>query len=67
MKIHLSQFAGFCDGVKRAYEMIMALDISKAKKPIYILGSLAHNADVVREIKKKGISKIDLEDFFPVF
>ncbi len=63
MKIHLSQFAGFCDGVRRAYEMIMALDISKAKKPIYILGSLAHNADVVREINKKGIFKIDLEDF----
>ena len=63
MKIHLSQFAGFCDGVRRAYEMISALDISKAKKPIYILGSLAHNADVVREIHKKGIFKIGLEDF----
>jgi len=63
MKIHLSQFAGFCDGVRRAYEMISALDIAQAKKPIYILGSLAHNADVVREIHKKGIFKIDLEDF----
>lgn len=63
MKIHLSQFAGFCDGVRRAYEMINTLDISKAKKPIFILGSLAHNADVVREIHKKGIFKIDLEYF----
>lgn len=63
MKIYLSQFAGFCDGVRRAYEIISTLDISKAKKPIYILGSLAHNADVVREIHKKGIFKIDLADF----
>jgi len=63
MKIHLSQFAGFCDGVRRAYEMINALDISKVKKPIFILGSLAHNADVVREINKKGIFKIDLVNF----
>ena len=64
MKIYLSQFAGFCDGVRRAYEMIVALDISKAKKPIYILGSLAHNAEVVRKIEEKGITKIDLEKFF---
>ncbi|MFZ2975208.1 MAG: 4-hydroxy-3-methylbut-2-enyl diphosphate reductase [Candidatus Moraniibacteriota bacterium] len=63
MKIYLSQFAGFCDGVRRAYEMISMLDIARAKKPIYILGSLAHNADVVKEIRKKGISRIDLEDF----
>ena len=63
MEIHLSQFAGFCDGVKRAYEMIIALDITRAKKPIYILGSLAHNADVVKKIHDKGIFKIDLADF----
>lgn len=63
MKIYLSQFAGFCDGVRRAYEMISTLDISKAKLPIYILGSLAHNAEVVRKIQKKGINKISLEDF----
>ncbi|MDO9231001.1 MAG: 4-hydroxy-3-methylbut-2-enyl diphosphate reductase [bacterium] len=63
MKIHLSQFAGFCDGVRRAYEIISTLDISKAKKPIYILGSLAHNADVVKKIEEKGIAKISLEDF----
>lgn len=66
MKIHLSQFAGFCDGVRRAYEMIRDLDISKAKKPIYILGSLAHNADVVRKIEEKGIDKISLENFLKV-
>jgi len=66
MRIHLSQFAGFCDGVRRAYEMISALDITRAKKPIFILGSLAHNADVVRKIEGKGIDKISLEDFLKV-
>jgi 4-hydroxy-3-methylbut-2-enyl diphosphate reductase len=63
MKITLSKFAGFCDGVRRAYEMVSTLNITRAKKPIYILGSLAHNADVVREIEKKGISKISLDAF----
>lgn len=64
MKIQLSQFAGFCNGVRRAYEMISMLDISKAKKPIYILGSLAHNSDVAKKIEEKGIIKIDQEYFF---
>ncbi|HRY82880.1 MAG TPA: 4-hydroxy-3-methylbut-2-enyl diphosphate reductase [Candidatus Moranbacteria bacterium] len=59
MKINLSQFAGFCSGVERAYEIVSALDISKVKKPIYILGSLVHNPEVIRRVEKKGIKKID--------
>jgi (E)-4-hydroxy-3-methyl-but-2-enyl pyrophosphate reductase len=63
MEIYLSQFAGFCDGVKRAYEMVASLDLARTKKPIYILGSLVHNPDVIRKIEEKGIKKIDLETF----
>jgi len=63
MKIYLSQTAGFCDGVKRAYEMIAALDMKKAKKPVRILGNLVHNPDVVNKIGEKGISKINWEEF----
>ncbi|MFA5777122.1 MAG: 4-hydroxy-3-methylbut-2-enyl diphosphate reductase [Parcubacteria group bacterium] len=62
MKITLSQYAGFCDGVKRAYDI--ALKISKdkkVKKPIFVLGSLVHNNDVVRKIEKMGIGKISFD------
>lgn len=63
MKITLSQFAGFCDGVKRAYEMVSSLDVSKMKKPVCILGSLVHNPDVIKKVEKKGIRKIDYKKF----
>jgi len=63
MKIILSQFAGFCDGVRRAFETVSNLDLESVKKPIYVLGSLVHNQDVVRKIEEKGIRKIDLEKF----
>lgn len=60
----MSRYAGFCDGVKRAYEMVSRLDISKVKKPVFILGSLVHNPEVNRKIEEKGIRKIDRETFF---
>lgn len=63
MEIYLSQTAGFCDGVKRAYEMIEGLDMARAKKPVRILGDLVHNPDVVKKIEEKGILKISREDF----
>ncbi|MFA7209479.1 MAG: 4-hydroxy-3-methylbut-2-enyl diphosphate reductase [Parcubacteria group bacterium] len=63
MKITLSQFAGFCDGVRRAFEIVDNLESDKVKKPVYVLGSLVHNQDVVRKIEEKGIRKIDLETF----
>jgi (E)-4-hydroxy-3-methyl-but-2-enyl pyrophosphate reductase len=64
MRITLSQFAGFCDGVKRAYEMVMDLDISRAKKPVFVLGALVHNPEVIKKIEEKGIRKIGRTDFF---
>lgn len=63
MKITLSQFAGFCDGVRRAFEIVSDLDVSKLKQPVFVLGSLVHNSDVVQKIEEKGIRKIDLETF----
>jgi 4-hydroxy-3-methylbut-2-enyl diphosphate reductase len=75
MQITLSQFAGFCDGVKRAFETVNALATEnpseetfeyqgkKKKKPVFVLGSLVHNQDVVGKIEEKGISKISMERF----
>jgi 4-hydroxy-3-methylbut-2-enyl diphosphate reductase len=64
MKITLSQYAGFCDGVRRAYEMVSALDMARAKRPVYILGTLVHNPNVNEKIEVKGIEKIEREEFF---
>ncbi|HEX7586014.1 MAG TPA: 4-hydroxy-3-methylbut-2-enyl diphosphate reductase [Patescibacteria group bacterium] len=75
MKITLSQFAGFCDGVKRAFETVSKLATEnpseetfvylgqKMKKPVFVLGSLVHNQDVVNKIEEKGIKKIGMEEF----
>jgi len=63
MEITLSRFAGFCGGVKRAYEMVAGLDMSKTSQPVFILGSLVHNDDVMKKIEEKGIRKISPDDF----
>ncbi len=62
MKITLSKYAGFCDGVERAYKIVCELaQNSKTKKPIFVLGSLVHNNDVVENIEKLGIQKINFK------
>lgn len=62
MKIHLSQYAGFCDGVARAYKIVeKAAKNKKTKKPIFMLGSLVHNDDVVKRIEEMGVKKINFD------
>lgn len=56
MKINIAQSAGFCFGVRRAINI--ALDAAKKSSPIYMLGDIVHNEDVVKEIEKAGIKKI---------
>lgn len=69
MNITLSKYAGFCEGVQRAYDIVEKIaNDSKVKRPIFVLGSLVHNSDVVEKIEKMGIQKVHvegpLEDFF---
>lgn len=64
MKINLSQYNGFCEGVQRAYKMICDLDVASVKKPVCILGSLVHNPEVNRKVARKGIRGITREEFF---
>jgi len=62
MKITLSKHAGFCEGVKGAYEMIMAaVSDPKVKKPIYVMGSLVHNNDVVKNLEEMGVRKLKVD------
>jgi len=69
MEITLSEYAGFCEGVQRAYDIVekIAQD-PNVKRPIFVLGSLVHNDDVVERIEKMGVRKVHVEgplsDFF---
>lgn len=60
MNVTLSKYAGFCDGVAGAYEKVKEIVKNpKVKKPIFVLGSLVHNNDVIENIEKMGVKKID--------
>ena len=56
MKINLARSAGFCFGVKRAISI--ALDKAKSDKPVFMLGDIVHNEEVVRQVERAGIRKI---------
>lgn len=57
MKITVAKNAGFCFGVKRAIDI--ALDSSRDKKnPVYMLGDIVHNENVVSKIETSGIQKV---------
>lgn len=61
-KITLSKYAGFCEGVARAYEMVEKLAADpNARRPIAVLGSLVHNSDVVARVEAMGIKKINID------
>lgn len=69
MEITLSVYAGFCEGVQRAYDIVEKITKDpKIKRPIFVLGSLVHNDDVVEKIEKMGVKKVHvdgpLKDFF---
>ncbi|MEA2065264.1 MAG: 4-hydroxy-3-methylbut-2-enyl diphosphate reductase [Patescibacteria group bacterium] len=57
MKITISKFAGFCQGVEKAYQTVVDY-VGKYDEDIYILGDLCHNQEIVKKIKSLGIKKI---------
>ena len=52
MQILMAEYAGFCEGVERAYRI--ALEQFKQKKEIFMLGNLVHNTQVVRKFEELG-------------
>ena len=57
MKINLAISAGFCFGVRRAINI--ALKTAKTNEPVFMLGDIVHNEEVVKQIQKSGIKKIN--------
>ena len=61
MKIKTAKTAGFCFGVSRAVDKVYEL-IDQGIKPIYTLGPIIHNEEVVRDLEEKGVHVIGEED-----
>ncbi len=53
----MASTAGFCPGVKNAIDKVLELAKS-TKKPIYTLGPLIHNRQVIETLKEKNIHAV---------
>ncbi|WP_428897019.1 4-hydroxy-3-methylbut-2-enyl diphosphate reductase [Parelusimicrobium proximum] len=56
--IVVAKSAGFCPGVKKAIDIVLELEAS-GKKPIYTIGPLIHNKQVIESLEAKDIISID--------
>ena len=54
MSIKLAKYAGFCFGVKRAMDIVLET-AEKTTNPIYTLGPLIHNEQVVKHLESKNV------------
>ena len=59
--IIVAKSAGFCPGVRKAIDQVLALEAS-GKCPVYTLGPLIHNKQVTQMLEKKKIVSIDTPD-----
>ena len=57
-KIIVGKTAGFCYGVKRAVDGAEK-EIENSKEPVYCLGEIVHNKQVMEDLKKQGIIFIE--------
>ena len=56
MKIEVAKNAGFCFGVKRAVQL--AFETARTSKdPVYTLGPIIHNPEVVAELERRGLER----------
>jgi len=61
MKVIQGEYAGFCPGVKRAWEKVKEAT-RDSSRPVFILGELVHNQQAIKELEGWGVKMIsDLE------
>lgn len=63
MKVLVAQRCGFCPGVRNAIEM--AQKTLASEKPVYSLGEVIHNKDVVDKLAKEGLKTISTVEQIP--
>ena len=61
MKVRTAKTAGFCFGVSRAVDKVYEL-IEEGVSPIYTLGPIIHNEEVVGDLEAKGVRVITEDD-----
>jgi (E)-4-hydroxy-3-methyl-but-2-enyl pyrophosphate reductase len=49
-----TRYAGFCGGVKRAWELALR-EAAQSAGPVYLSGELIHNAPAMRELQERGL------------
>jgi len=57
--IRARQYAGFCNGVKRAWKLAMQ-EVESANGPVYISGKLIHNTPAMEELARQGVRILDI-------
>ena len=63
LKVELASYSGFCFGVKRAIKLAFQAADNARAMPVYSLGPLIHNPQVVDKLKSKGVKVVeDLKD-----
>ncbi len=60
LEVIVAKTAGFCFGVERAVNQVYE-QVEKGIKPIYTLGPIIHNEEVVRDLGSKGVKVITPE------
>ncbi len=60
MIINVAKTAGFCNGVKTAYNR--SVEIAKDHKEVYMVGELVHNESVVKKLQEQNVEVISQED-----
>lgn len=58
MKVKLAKTAGFCMGVHRAMELVLA-EANKKEGALFTLGPLIHNRQVLELLKAKGVRTVE--------
>lgn len=62
MSITVAKYAGFCFGVKRAYETVWNLTEQNPGADICTVGELIHNADALAKLEERGVRVIDASE-----
>ena len=61
MKVELAKSAGFCFGVEKAVNTVYE-EAKKGNEIVYTLGPIIHNEEVVKDMKKRGVEAVRIED-----
>jgi len=61
MKVELAKSAGFCFGVEKAVNTVYE-EAKKENEIVYTLGPIIHNEEVVKDMKKRGVEAVKMDD-----